>query len=66
MKKKIVVYTIRDFEKICKKNGYYFRKQTGSHRIYTNGKEQISIPVHGKEMDRYMGKDLIAKYHLSV
>ena len=34
--------------------------------IYTNGKDQISLPYGTKDVNRYLGNDLIKKYNLTV
>lgn len=66
MKKKVRVFTYNEFVKVLYDNGYHFRAKKGSHEIYTNGKEQISLPMHGKEIKKYLTNDLIKKYQLIV
>ena len=39
------VYEVRDFEKILKENGYKQTRQKGSHKIWDNGANVISVPA---------------------
>lgn len=52
-------YKTKDFEKILRTKGYRFKRQNGgSHRIYTNGKQTISVPMN-KEVNGCLAQRLI-------
>lgn len=38
-------YTEKEFATILTKNGYYHVRTSGSHSIYTNGVNTISVPM---------------------
>ena len=65
-KKKLTVFTTKEFKDILHRNGYYVRGQKGSHMIFTNGTNQLALPVGDKEVNRYLSNDLIKKYKLEV
>lgn len=41
---KSYTYSFRDIEKILRKNGYFYIRSNGSHRIYTNGISTAVVP----------------------
>ena len=56
-------YDNRTFIKILRNNNYSLDRQTGSHKIYTNGKATISIP---KKLNPMIAKRLIKENRLEV
>lgn len=56
-------YDSRQFIKLLRNNNYVFDRQSGSHRIYTNGKATISIP---KRLNKMIALRLIKENHLEV
>lgn len=57
-------YTYRKFCIILKRNGYYYIRTSGDHNIYSNGKFKISIPNHGKQLNRMVCRRLIKENEL--
>ena len=46
---KIPEYFTREVQQILQRNGYTLTRTTkSSHNVYSNGKRNISIPVHNK------------------
>ena len=43
-------YTAREFKKLLSRNGYKSLRWKGSHEIYSNGKNIISINNHPNRM----------------
>lgn len=40
------VYTYSGFEKLLKRNGYFFDRYSGSHKVYVNAEgRHISVPL---------------------
>lgn len=54
-------YTRREFEQILNDNGYELVRSKGSHFIYRNDKETISVP---KKINKMMGRRLVKEYNL--
>lgn len=57
-------YTFRDFRALLRRNGYVFDRYSGDHAIYTNDVNTISIPFHGKEINRMLALRLIKENDL--
>ncbi len=56
-----------ELEKLVKKSGWFFDRQTGSHRIYKHGKEKgiIVIPFHGsKDLPKGITLSILKKARL--
>lgn len=51
-------YTVREFQKTLKAKGYCFVRQSGSHKIWSNGKQTISVPMHKKEINGCLAQRL--------
>lgn len=63
-KEKTSEWTYRKFTQLLKQNGYTLKRSNGtSHRIYTNGKNTISINNHPNRM---LVKRLIKENNLKV
>lgn len=57
-------YTKREFQKILKKNCFYFlRNGKGDHKIYSNGRDIMSVTF---PMKKTTTLKLIREYHLKV
>jgi len=54
----------RKLEKLFKKNGWYFLRNGSDHDIWTDGKNEVSIPRH-KEVNENLAKSLIRTWKLS-
>ena len=54
-------YTKRDFEKLLINNGFSLQRVKGSHFIYKNGTDLISVP---KNLNKLISRRLIKEYHL--
>lgn len=57
-------YTFRDFRTLLRRNGYVFQRTSGDHQIYSNDINTISIPFHGKEINRMLALRLIKENNL--
>lgn len=55
-------YTKREFEQLLVNNGFSLCRIKGSHFIYKNGKDLISVP---KNLNKMIGLRLIKEYHLA-
>ena len=44
----------KDVEKILLRNGFFFKRQSGSHKIFYHPEKQISLPVpfHGGDLPK--------------
>ena len=49
--------------KLLEKNGWFFKRSGGNHDIYTNGKEQETIPRHN-DIDEDLAKTIIKRRNL--
>lgn len=56
-------YDNRRFSKILRDNNYRLDRQSGSHKIYTNGKATIAIP---KKLNKMIALRLIKENRLIV
>lgn len=56
-------YDNRRFIKILRNNNFVFDRYNGSHKVYTNGKETISVP---KKLNPMIAKRLIKENRLEV
>ena len=55
-------YSVREFQRLLRDNGFEFHRQAGNHRIYTRGSETLSMPInHPAQTTLY---DLIKQYNL--
>ena len=57
-------YTFREFRTLLRRNGYVFQRTAGDHLIFSNDKNTISIPFHGKEINRMLALRLIKENNL--
>lgn len=57
-------YTFREFRTLLRRNGYVFQRTAGDHQIYSNDKNTISIPFHGKDLNRMLVRRLIKENNL--
>ncbi|MHC1771873.1 MAG: type II toxin-antitoxin system HicA family toxin [Flexilinea sp.] len=48
---------------MLEKNGWFFKRSGGNHDIYTNGKEQETIPRHN-DIDEDLAKTIIKRRNL--
>ena len=55
-------YTKKDFEKLLINNGFSLQRVKGSHFIYKNGTDLISVP---KNLNKMISRRLIKEYHLA-
>ena len=60
-------FATREAVSILAANGFSFlRPGKGGHSIYSNGKANISIPVHGKTINKMMFARIIKENGLKV
>lgn len=59
-------FSLKDFKKILKENNYELIRMNGSHGIYSNGTNIISIPESSKEICGPMIKRLIKENNLKI
>lgn len=52
-------YSYRDFRSLLRRNGYVFDRCSGDHCIFTNDVNTISVPYHGKKLNRMIARRLI-------
>lgn len=57
-------YTFRDFRILLRQNGYVFNRCSGDHIIFTNDINTISVPYHGKQLNRMITRRLIKENNL--
>lgn len=57
-------YTFRDFRALLRRNGYVFQRYSGDHIIFSNDRNTISVPFHGKEINRMLALRLIKENNL--
>lgn len=57
-------YTFRDFRTLLRKNGYVYQRTSGDHIIFSNDYNTVSIPFHGKEINRMLALRLIKENKL--
>ena len=57
-------YTFRDFRILLRDNGYIFQRQTGDHYIFSNDYNVISVPNHGKKLNKMVCRRLIKENNL--
>lgn len=57
-------YTFREFRSLLRRNGYVFQRYSGDHQIFSNDRNTISIPYHGKNINRMMVQRLIKENNL--
>lgn len=50
----------KDLINLLKDNGWYFKRNSGNHDIYTDGKAKMPIPRHN-EIDERLAKSIIKK-----
>ena len=55
-------YTKKDFEKLLINNGFSLQRVKGSHFIYKNGTDLISVP---KNLNKMISRRLIKEYRLA-
>lgn len=53
----------RDLIKLFEKNGWHFKRDGGSHEIWTNDEKTEEIPRH-REINEMLAKYLIKKHGL--
>lgn len=60
------VYSMKDVEKLLRKNGYLIERKSGSHLIYFNEQENRHITiVGGHDMNPMIIRRLIKEYSLN-
>lgn len=62
-------FNINEIKKIMKKNGYTIDRTTGSHVIYTNGTDSISLPINkgsNKKIHKYTINSEFKKHNIVV
>ena len=57
-------YSFREFRLLLRQNGYYYVRSCGDHNIFSNDVKVISIPNHGKQLNRMLCRRLIKEYEL--
>lgn len=55
-------YTKKDFEKLLINNGFSLQRVKGSHFIYKNGADLVSVP---KNLNKMISRRLIKEYRLA-
>lgn len=55
-------YTKKEFEKLLINNGFFLQRVKGSHFIYRNGTDLISV---SKNLNKMISHRLIKEYHLA-
>lgn len=56
-----LTYNKREFEKMLINNGFLLQRIKGSHFIYKNGTDLISVP---KNLNKMIGQRLIKEHNL--
>ena len=57
-------YSFREFKKLLHENGFEYLRVTGDHYIFSNGISLISVPNHGKKLNRMITRRLIKENNL--
>lgn len=55
-------YSVREFQRLLRDNGFEFVRQKNGHRIYRRGNETLSLPTHSAAQTTL--HDLIKQYNL--
>lgn len=50
----IKITDVRDMIELLLNEGYTLTRVSGSHHIYSNGKNSIPLPIHNKNMNRFL------------
>ena len=50
----IKITDVRDMIELLLNEGYILTRVSGSHHIYSNGIHSVPLPIHGKDMNRYL------------
>ena len=60
--------TVREIEKILKKDGWYLHKQIGSHRQYKHDikKGKVTVPYHKGDLDIGTAKSIFKQASINV
>lgn len=58
--------TVKEMNKLLNANGFYEVRTNGGHKIYSNGTNSVSIPVHSKTVNRMLCRRLIKENGLRV
>lgn len=53
----------KDFIKLLERNGWYLKRNGGSHDVYTNGQRSEPVPRHS-EIDEDLAKAIIKRQGL--
>ena len=48
------ITNIRDMIELLLNEGYTLTRVSGSHHIYSNGTHSVPLPIHGKDLNRYL------------
>ena len=64
---KLPSFKPKDLEKILLKNGFYLKRQTGSHRVYFSSytEKTTIIPYHSKDVAQGTVRSIIKQSGLS-
>lgn len=54
--------TVKEAEALLKELGFYFSHARGSHHHWTNGREIFTLPVHGKDLKKWVTRELRRLY----
>ena len=57
-------YLTREVIAILKFNGFCFQRSKGGHSIFSDGKHTVSIPIHGKTVNKMLFNRLIKENKL--
>lgn len=63
IRKEGIITKRTDLIKLLEKNGWYLKRNGGSHDIYTNGNQAETIPRH-KEIKENLAKSIIKRQGL--
>ena len=53
----------KELTRLLTKKGWWLDREGGNHSIFTNGKEEESIPRH-REIDEWLAKGIIKRHGL--
>ncbi len=57
--------TVREAERLLAVLGFEFSHAKGSHRHWVRGTEIFTLPVHGKDLKRWVTRELKKLYYAS-
>lgn len=59
-------YSTREITTILKYNGFSLQRNNGGHGVFSDGKRTLSIPMHGRCVNRMLFRRLVKENELII